>query len=96
MVSSERISGDASQVWMLSVPYIQHTTVSLLQFQNYSPSDVAINSIDMIEAPVPKEVPIKYETKSFNGSFMGEDVYRQGAGPEVDKAWEALGVDCTC
>lgn len=48
----------------------------------------------MIQAPVPKEVPIKYETKLFNGSFMAEDVYRQGAGPEVDEAWEALGVDC--
>lgn len=49
----------------------------------------------MSEAPVPKEVPIRYETKLFNGTFMTEDVYRQDAGPEADKAWEALGVDCT-
>jgi hypothetical protein len=25
---------------------------------------------------------------------MQENVYRQGPGPVVDKAWEALGVDC--
>ncbi|KAJ4393846.1 hypothetical protein N0V93_003061 [Gnomoniopsis smithogilvyi] len=44
-------------------------------------------------SPVTKELSIKYQEKEFNGSFRSEDVYRQEAGPEVDEAWEALGVD---
>lgn len=32
--------------------------------------------------------------KQFNGTFMVEDVYRRPGSPEVDAAWEALGLDC--
>jgi hypothetical protein len=45
-------------------------------------------------APVVSEVDIKYDFKQFNGSFMQENVYRRKGSPEVDAAWEALGVDC--
>ena len=41
-----------------------------------------------------KDVDIKYEFTQFNGSFMQENVYRKPGSPEVDAAWEALGVDC--
>lgn len=34
-----------------------------------------------------------YETQ-FNGSLLKEVEYRQRAGPEVDAAWEALGINC--
>ncbi|KAF3765436.1 hypothetical protein M406DRAFT_355917 [Cryphonectria parasitica EP155] len=44
-------------------------------------------------SPVIQDVDVKYDTQLFNGSLMKEDIYRQGAGPEVDAAWEALGVD---
>lgn len=37
---------------------------------------------------------MNFHKVQFNGSFMHENVYRQGAGPEVDEAWEALGVMC--
>jgi hypothetical protein len=30
----------------------------------------------------------------FNGSFMKENIYRQAGSPEVDAAWQALGIDC--
>lgn len=40
------------------------------------------------------DIDISYRWTTFNGSFMRENVYRQDAGPEVDAAWEALGVDC--
>lgn len=36
-----------------------------------------------------------YSTVQFNGSLLKENIYRQGASPEVDAAWAALGVDCT-
>lgn len=45
-------------------------------------------------APLLKDVSVQYKYREFNGSFMNEDVYRQEGSPEVDEAWEALGVDC--
>lgn len=30
----------------------------------------------------------------FNGSFKEKTIYREDPSPEVDEAWEALGVDC--
>lgn len=45
-------------------------------------------------APVLKDVSVKYENQLFNGSFMRENIFRRPGSPEVDKAWEDLGVDC--
>lgn len=45
-------------------------------------------------APVIEEVKIKYAATDFNGSFMKQDVYRLPGSPEVDAAWDALGVNC--
>ena len=41
-----------------------------------------------------EDLDIEYNTIQFNGSFMAENIYRQAASPEVDAAWEALGVNC--
>lgn len=46
-------------------------------------------------SPVIPEVGIEYHQEQFNGSFLKENIYRQEASPEVDAAWEALGVNCT-
>lgn len=51
------------------------------------------NSTKII-APLVRDVAIRYEDKEFNGSFMNESIYRQAGSPEVDKAWEDLGVNC--
>lgn len=45
-------------------------------------------------APLVRDVAIRYKGKEFNGSFMHENIYRQVGSPEVDKAWEDLGVNC--
>lgn len=45
-------------------------------------------------APVLKDVKIRFEDMKFNGSFMDVNIYRQRGSPEVDAAWEALGVNC--
>lgn len=45
-------------------------------------------------APLLEDVTIHYSTHQFNGSFMKENIYRQKGSPEVDAAWEALGVNC--
>lgn len=41
-----------------------------------------------------KEVSIQYSIQEFNGSLLKENVFRQDAGPNVDAAWESLGVNC--
>jgi hypothetical protein len=45
-------------------------------------------------SPVVKYVDIKYSPVLYNGSFFHQTKYRGDAGPEVDAAWEALGIDC--
>jgi hypothetical protein len=45
-------------------------------------------------APLLKQVDLSYETVRFNGTFLNENIYRQPGRPEVDAAWEALGVNC--
>ncbi|KAK3302844.1 uncharacterized protein B0T15DRAFT_400731, partial [Chaetomium strumarium] len=39
------------------------------------------------------EVEKTYSTTTFNGTFMQETIYRRLGSPEVDSAWEALGID---
>lgn len=51
------------------------------------------SNLDMA-APVLSQVGIKYDFVQYNGSFLEETIYRQRASPEVDDAWEALGVNC--
>jgi hypothetical protein len=41
-----------------------------------------------------KDVKPGWHDKLFNGSFLHQNVYRGAAGPEVDAAWTALGVNC--
>jgi Mycotoxin biosynthesis protein UstYa len=44
-------------------------------------------------SPVVNEVDIKYSMVDYNGSFFHQTIYRGDPSPEVDAAWEALGVD---
>ncbi|KAE8147735.1 hypothetical protein BDV25DRAFT_168922 [Aspergillus avenaceus] len=44
-------------------------------------------------SPVIPEVGIEYHKQRFDGSFLKENIYRQDASPEVDAAWEAIGVN---
>ncbi|KAL3423001.1 tat pathway signal sequence [Phlyctema vagabunda] len=44
-------------------------------------------------SPILKEVDNSIQTVRFNGSLLKENVFRQDAGPEVDAAWNSLGVN---
>jgi len=44
-------------------------------------------------SPILKEVDTSLHNVYFNGSFMKENAFRLNAGPEVDAAWESLGID---
>jgi len=56
----------------------------------------ALGSANRTAAPVLKKVDVRYTDHAFNGSFIKEEIYRLQGSPEVDAAWEALGVDCEC
>ncbi|KAK8207545.1 hypothetical protein IWZ00DRAFT_576791 [Phyllosticta capitalensis] len=43
-------------------------------------------------SPIVDELGVEFSTIRFNGSLMKENVFRKGPGPEVDAAWESLGV----
>ena len=45
-------------------------------------------------SPILSEVDTSIHVVRFNGSLMKENVFRQVASPEVDAAWESLGVNC--
>ncbi|USP81446.1 hypothetical protein yc1106_08720 [Curvularia clavata] len=45
-------------------------------------------------SPIIHDVGITYHQVQFNGSLLKPNKYRLDAGPEVDAAWKALGVDC--
>ncbi|KAJ5249034.1 hypothetical protein N7468_000485 [Penicillium chermesinum] len=44
-------------------------------------------------SPLIRDVGVKFGTKEFNGSLLKENIFRQDASPEVDAAWESLGVN---
>jgi hypothetical protein len=37
---------------------------------------------------------IEYDVVQFDGRFINENSFRKEASPEVDAAWESLGVSC--
>lgn len=47
-----------------------------------------------IAAPILDDVDISYHVQDFDGRFVKESIYRQVGSPEVDAAWEDLGVGC--
>ncbi|KAI4613585.1 uncharacterized protein J4E87_009713 [Alternaria ethzedia] len=56
------------------------------------PDDFCIHHVSRY-SPVVRDVKPNWHTQLFNGSFLHQNIYRQPAGPEVDAAWDALGVN---
>jgi Mycotoxin biosynthesis protein UstYa len=52
------------------------------------------NSDTHFTAPILDNVDISYHVEEFDGRFVKESIYRQVGSPEVDAAWESLGVGC--
>ena len=40
-----------------------------------------------------EDLTLQYAAQPFNGSLLKSTIYRQDASPDVDDAWEALGVN---
>ncbi|EFQ91715.1 hypothetical protein CFE70_007643 [Pyrenophora teres f. teres 0-1] len=57
-----------------------------------NPDEFCIHHISRY-SPVVRDVKPNWHTQLFNGSFLHQNIYRQPASPEVDAAWEALGVN---
>jgi hypothetical protein len=49
---------------------------------------------DSQSAPVLEDVDISYNAVRYEGSLMQENIFRQTGSPEVDAAWESLGIEC--
>jgi hypothetical protein len=45
-------------------------------------------------APLLEDVDISYGFIQYEGSLMNENIFRQMGSPEVDAAWESLGIEC--
>ncbi|RII24742.1 hypothetical protein CUC08_Gglean011754 [Alternaria sp. MG1] len=56
------------------------------------PDDFCIHHVSRY-SPVVRDVQPNWHTQLFNGSFLHQNAFRQPAGPEVDAAWDALGVN---
>lgn len=69
-------------------------TVVLLRFAWSSPAAETCMQKTAAASPVTRDMEITYHNQQFNGSFMEENVYRRKGSPEVDAAWEALGINC--
>ena len=61
--------------------------------RRYPSDDGAIRHVSKY-SPIMDEVDIGFHAEQFNGTFVHENIYRQGPGPEVDAAWDALGIRC--
>ncbi|KAL0254457.1 hypothetical protein SLS55_009932 [Diplodia seriata] len=46
-----------------------------------------------LPAPLWDQIDISYGVTQFNGSLLKENIFRLDASPEVDAAWESLGVN---
>lgn len=46
-----------------------------------------------LTAPIQRDVNNNYHEVLFNGSFMKQNAFRLQAGPEVDAAWDSLGIN---
>ncbi|KAL6173035.1 hypothetical protein ACJQWK_02168 [Exserohilum turcicum] len=57
-----------------------------------NPDDFCIHHVSQY-SPVVRDVKPNWHTQLFNGSFLHQNIYRQPAGPEVDAAWDALGIN---
>ncbi|KAN0103283.1 protein of unknown function (DUF3328) domain containing protein [Hyaloscypha variabilis] len=106
---SERLLGSDSEtvyrkpsrkipVWVLIV-LIPLISLSLIAFGAWIGSRwfTNINEVCLAHvqhySPILKEVDNSYHTVHFEGSFLHENIYRQTGSPEVDAAWEALGIN---
>jgi hypothetical protein len=82
-------------VWIGS-NFFNHSAVCLEYIQQWckcpSPNQAGMSNIT--PAPILQEVDNSLHIVRFNGSFLKENVFRGEAGPEVDTAWESLGVNC--
>ncbi|KAK6383299.1 hypothetical protein LTR65_010284 [Meristemomyces frigidus] len=54
---------------------------------------LADETVEGEDAPLTNDIDLTHHTVRFNGSLLKENVYRQKAGPDVDAAWDKLGIN---
>lgn len=99
--SSRSSPSSSSQLLLVlgSQWHISRSTKHALCIQQNGVSYISISTPKphltfLFQAPLFKDVQIKYHEQKFDGHFMEENEFRKNGSAEVDKAWESLGVDC--
>jgi hypothetical protein len=57
------------------------------------PFSLFITANNPHSAPILASLPLKYTSQIFNGSLLAPTIFRAPFGPEVDAAWDSLGVN---
>lgn len=82
---------------LIAASLLSTTLLGLLLGRHWGPTSSTLDSTCTSHiarySPVVHDVPITYTEQRFNGSLLKENIYRQDASPEVDAAWEGLGVN---
>ncbi|KAH8807208.1 hypothetical protein F5884DRAFT_788773 [Xylogone sp. PMI_703] len=58
-----------------------------------NPDKICIAQASRYRSPILNDVDLSFQSVRFNGSLFKDNIYRKEASPEVDEAWQALGVD---
>ncbi|KAK0653337.1 Cyclochlorotine biosynthesis protein O [Lasiodiplodia hormozganensis] len=85
----------ATTVLVTAVACIAGFTGAWIASSNWRHNPTEISCTKQLNqfSPLWGEVDISYEVIQFNGSLLKENIFRQDASPEVDAAWESLGVN---
>ncbi|KAF9889812.1 hypothetical protein FE257_006902 [Aspergillus nanangensis] len=94
---TEKLQPRRSSVWwkIFLYPIVIATIFIAGIFSGFNWQDVNNRCVQHVsqKSPLLRDMDVNYHVQQFNGTFMHENIYRQDAGPEVDAAWAALGVD---
>jgi len=83
-----------SKVVLLIISYGFVASFGAWLGQNWRPDPAAFCArLTSRYSPIIKKPGLQYNTVQYNGSFFKLTAFRQDAGPEVDAAWQSLGVD---
>ncbi|KAJ8060844.1 hypothetical protein OCU04_009928 [Sclerotinia nivalis] len=93
----EEEEGLCSQIFLVLVFFIFFISICLTGFWiggrwDHSAEKICTDYVSQY-SPVVEDLRLSYTTTAFNGSLLKPNEYRQDAGPEVDAAWDNLGIN---
>ncbi|KEF63821.1 uncharacterized protein A1O9_01799 [Exophiala aquamarina CBS 119918] len=84
--------------WLTAVTFIITVSFALIggiflgRYMLFDKDSVCTAHVSQ-NTPLLNQIDLSYNVIRFDGSFLKENIYRQQGRPDVDEAWEALGVN---